>query len=54
MQGFGNENLRERDHLENLGEDTKIILKWLLNMISGAWPVLICLRICGLLSEHES
>jgi hypothetical protein len=41
MQGFGNENLRERDHLE----DAEIILKWLLSMISG----LICRRICGLL-----
>jgi hypothetical protein len=35
MQGFGNENLRERDHLEDLGEVAEIILKWLLNMISG-------------------
>jgi hypothetical protein len=49
MQGFGNENLRERDHLDDLGEDAEIILKWLLNTISGTWSVLICLRICGLL-----
>jgi hypothetical protein len=49
MQGFGNKNLRERDHLEDMGEDAEIILKWLLNVISGTWPVLICLRICGLL-----
>jgi hypothetical protein len=49
MQGFGNENLREGDHLEDLGEDAEIILKWLLNVISGTWPVFICLRVCGLL-----
>jgi hypothetical protein len=23
-------NLKEREHLENLGEDAKIILKWIL------------------------
>jgi hypothetical protein len=33
MQEFGNENLRERDRLEDLGEDAVIILKWLLKMI---------------------
>jgi len=49
MQGFANKNPREREHLEDFGKDAEIILKWLLNMISGTWSVLICHRICGLL-----
>jgi hypothetical protein len=47
--GVWYENLRERDHLEDLGEDAGIIQKWVLNMISGAWSVLVFRRICGLL-----
>jgi hypothetical protein len=35
---YGSENLKERDHLEDLGEDGKIILKRILNRM----------RICGL------
>jgi hypothetical protein len=28
IHGFGGENLRESDHLENPGVDGRIILKW--------------------------
>jgi hypothetical protein len=37
--------LRERDHLENLGVNMRIILKWLLRNWDGAWTELIWLRI---------
>jgi len=40
------ENLRERDHLEDLGVDNKIILKWIFNKWNGGvWTGLIWLRI---------
>jgi hypothetical protein len=28
MQGFGGENLRERDHLEDPDVDMRVILRW--------------------------
>jgi len=30
MQDFGGGSLRERDHLEDIGRDGRIILKWVL------------------------
>jgi hypothetical protein len=36
------ENLRERDHLENLGTYGRIILKWIFNNLNGS---VLCLRI---------
>jgi len=36
----------EREHLEGLGMDGRIILKWILNKWNGeAWIELFCLRI---------
>jgi hypothetical protein len=32
---FLSENLRARDHLEDLGIDGNIILKWMLNGVGG-------------------
>jgi len=38
IQGFGGENLRERDHLENQGVDGRIILRWIFKKRDvGAW-----------------
>ena len=34
-RGFWREKLEEGDHLENLGIDGKIILKWILNRLGG-------------------
>jgi hypothetical protein len=34
-RGFWHEKLEEGDHLENLGIDGKIILKWILNRLEG-------------------
>jgi hypothetical protein len=38
-------NLRESDHLKDLGVDGKIILRWIFRKWNGAWPGLIWLRI---------
>jgi hypothetical protein len=47
--GFSWGNLRERDHLENLGVDGITILKWIFKKWDEAWTRLIWLRIgtCG-------
>jgi hypothetical protein len=39
------ENLRERDHLEDLGVEKMIILKWIRTSFGSAWTGLIWLRI---------
>jgi len=43
---WGNLREKERDHLEDLSLDVRIILKWILKMWDGqAWTGLIWLRI---------
>ena len=38
VQGFGGENLRERDHLEDSGVDGRIILRWIFRRWDvGVW-----------------
>jgi hypothetical protein len=44
-RGFGRENLRGRDHLEDLVIDRKIILKWIFKSKMGEWTGFIWLRI---------
>jgi hypothetical protein len=45
IRGFGG-NLRERDHLGDLGVDGMIILRWIFRKwVVGAWTGLIWLRI---------
>jgi hypothetical protein len=50
--GFGWGNMRERDHLKDLGTDGRI-LKWIFKKLrEGTWAGLIWLRIgtgCGIL-----
>jgi len=35
IQGFGGENMRDRDHLQDPGIDGMILLRWILG--SGKW-----------------
>jgi len=39
VSGWGNK--RERDHLADLVVDGRIILKWILRIVVGAWTELI-------------
>jgi hypothetical protein len=44
--GFWWGNLLERHHLENLGANGRIILKWIFKLWDGeAWTELVCFRI---------
>jgi hypothetical protein len=38
-------NLKEADHLEDIGVDVRIILKWIFKKWNGAWARLLWLRI---------
>jgi len=43
---FWLESIKRRDHLEDLGNDRKIIFEWILGKKSGkVWTGCICLRI---------
>jgi hypothetical protein len=49
QSGFWWGEMRERNHLEHLGVDGRIILKWILSSVTGGgkgvWSGLIWLRI---------
>jgi len=46
IQGIGGGNLREKTHLEGLGVDGKIVLKWKFKKWNGElWTGLIWLRV---------
>jgi hypothetical protein len=46
IQGFGEADLRDSDHLEDLGVDVRVIVKLILKQWDGeAWPRFIWLRI---------
>jgi len=38
-------NLKDRDHLKDIGGDGRIILKWIFRIEIGAWTGLVFLRI---------
>jgi hypothetical protein len=42
VQGFGEVNLQERGHLEDLKVDGIIILKWIFKKLDGVWTELMC------------
>jgi hypothetical protein len=44
-RGFWLENLRGKNHFEDLGVDGRIILRWILRKFEGAWTGLSWLRI---------
>jgi hypothetical protein len=45
LMGFWWANLRERDHLEDIGIDRRIILEWILEKLVGMiWTGFIWLR----------
>ena len=52
IQGFGGENMRERDHLGDSDVDGRIILRWIFRKWDvGAWNGSSCLKI-GTASGH--
>jgi len=48
--GFWWGNLKERDHWEDPGVDSMVILRWILRVECGVWIGLIWLRRTG--GEH--